>query len=200
MTRLKPSSVITEPVRFTGSAMRRMPGMDKVSKAAEGTLDAVGIVSPRGRRIAVYTGAGLLGVAGVVEWPVAIAGAAVAWLTQPRPGQEQERKQDAGGQASRAEGAQARATASAASRTAASGGRTASMATGRSRSDSPSGGPAPESGTPATASGARTTASPGRTTVSGARTRTVHGTGTTTIKAATAHRRTAARRHSATTS
>lgn len=199
MTRLKPSSVITEPVRFTGSALRRMPGMDKVSKAAEGTLDAVGIVSPRGRRIAVYTGAGLLGAAGVVEWPVAIAGAAVAWLTQPRPGQEQERKQDAG-QASPAEGAQARATASAASRTAASGGRTASMATGRSGGDSPSGGPVPESGTPAAASAARTTASPGRTTVSGARTRTVHGTGTTTIKAATAHRRTAARRHSATTS
>ncbi|MEV5321013.1 hypothetical protein AB0K92_25755 [Streptomyces sp. NPDC052687] len=178
MTRLKPSSVITQPVRFTGSALRRMPGMDKVSKAAEGTLDAVGIVSPRGRRIAVYTGAGVLGAAGVVEWPVAIAGAAVAWLTQPRPGQE--REQGPGD----------------ASRTTAPGGGTATMGTGRS--DASSGEPAAESGMSAAAPGARTTASPGRTTVSGTRTRTVHGTGTTTIKAATAHRRTAARRHTGT--
>ncbi|MFI9345373.1 hypothetical protein ACIG0D_29525 [Streptomyces sp. NPDC052773] len=196
MTRLKPSSVITEPVRFTGSALRRMPGMDKVSKAAEGTLDAVGVVSPRGRRIAVYTGAGLLGAAGVVEWPVAIAGAAVAWLTQPRPGPEQPEGKQGAGQASPAEGAQARATASAASRTAASGGSTASMATGRNTGESPSGG---GTAAPAAAPGTRPTASPGRTTVSGARTKTVHGTGTTTIKAATAHRRTAARRHTATT-
>jgi hypothetical protein len=196
MTRLKPSSVITEPVRFTGSALRRMPGMDKVSKAAEGTLDAVGVVSPRGRRIAVYTGAGLLGAAGVVEWPVAIAGAAVAWLTQPRPGPEQPEGKQGAGQASPAEGAQARATAGAASRTAASGGSTASMATGRNTGESPSGG---RTAAPAAASGTRATASPGRTTVSGARTKTVHGTGTTTIKAATAHRRTAARRHTATT-
>ncbi|MEV5343186.1 hypothetical protein AB0K93_32645 [Streptomyces sp. NPDC052676] len=199
MTRLKPSSVITEPVRFTGSALRRMPGMDKVSKAAEGTLDAVGVVSPRGRRIAVYTGAGLLGAAGVVEWPVAIAGAAVAWLTQPRPGPEQAEGKQGAGQASPTEGAPARATAGAASRTAASGGSTASMATGRNTGESPSGGRTPAPGTSAAASGTRATASPGRTTVSGARTKTVHGTGTTTIKAATAHRRTAARRHTATT-
>jgi hypothetical protein len=56
-----------------------------VSRAAEETLDKVGAVSPRGRRMAVYAGAGLLGAAGVVEWPVAVTGAAVAWLTQPRP-------------------------------------------------------------------------------------------------------------------
>ncbi|MEU6346905.1 hypothetical protein ABZ883_38860 [Streptomyces sp. NPDC046977] len=33
-----------------------------------------------------YTGAGLLGAAGIVEWPLAAAGAAAVWLTQPRPG------------------------------------------------------------------------------------------------------------------
>ncbi|MDT7842487.1 hypothetical protein [Streptomyces justiciae] len=59
-------------------------GAGVVGRAAGGVLDRVGAVSPRGRRIAVYTGAGVLGVAGVVEWPVAITGAAVAWLTQPR--------------------------------------------------------------------------------------------------------------------
>jgi hypothetical protein len=35
--------------------------------------------------MAVYAGAGLLGVAGVVEWPVVATVAAAAWLTQPRP-------------------------------------------------------------------------------------------------------------------
>ncbi|MER7491578.1 hypothetical protein ABT033_02820 [Streptomyces pharetrae] len=203
MTRLKPSSVLTGPVRVTGSALRRMPGAGMVSKAAEGTLDTVGAVSPRGRRIAVYTGAGLLGVAGVVEWPVAVAGAAVAWLTQPKPGQRQEQRsgQESGVKTARAgDGAAARATTSAASRTAASGGPAASMAT-RSGAGS-------SSGASATASGGRTQVSGGPdtetgwTTVSGhrttaARTKTVHGTGTTTIKAATAHRRTAARRRTA---
>ncbi|MEV8552247.1 hypothetical protein AB0L04_20755 [Streptomyces glaucescens] len=194
MTRLKPSSVLTGPVRVTGSALRRMPGAGMVSKAAEGTLDTVGAVSPRGRRIAVYTGAGLLGVAGVVEWPVAVAGAAVAWLTQPKPGQRQEQRSGQDG------GAAARATTSTASRRAASGGATASRAT--------------RSGTGAS-SGALSTASVGRTRVSGdrepetggtavpghrttaARSKTAHGTGTTTIKAANAHRRTAARRRTA---
>ncbi|WP_435807582.1 hypothetical protein [Streptomyces canus] len=57
---------------------------------AGGALDRVGAVSPRGRRLAVYAGAGVLGVAGVVEWPVAVTGAAVAWLTQPRPGEHEE--------------------------------------------------------------------------------------------------------------
>ncbi|WP_370067093.1 hypothetical protein [Streptacidiphilus sp. MAP5-3] len=40
-------------------------------------------MSPHTRRVAAYAGAGLLGAAGVVEWPVAAAGAAVVWLTQP---------------------------------------------------------------------------------------------------------------------
>lgn len=37
-----------------------------------------------------YTGAGLLGVAGIVEWPIALTGAAVVWLTQPKPGGSEE--------------------------------------------------------------------------------------------------------------
>lgn len=184
MTRLKPSSVVTKPVHMTGSALRRVPGAGMVSRAAEGTLDAVGNVSPRGRRMAVYTGAGLLGVAGVVEWPVAVAGAAVAWLTQPKPEQGTAHERTAG-----AEGHKTRTMTSAASRTG-SGGTTTSAAT-RAGTGASAGGD--------TAASPGRIASPGRTTASGARTRAAHGTGTTTIRAATAHRRTAARRGTATT-
>jgi hypothetical protein len=84
-TQQSSSTTLPEPLRTAASTLRRVPGAGMVSRAAEGALDKVGAVSPRGRRIAVYTGAGVLGVAGVVEWPVAITGAAVAWLTQPRP-------------------------------------------------------------------------------------------------------------------
>ncbi|MBB5926010.1 hypothetical protein [Streptomyces echinatus] len=80
------SSVLTAPLRGAASVLRKVPGAGTVSRAAEETLAKVGAVSPRGRRMAVYAGAGVLGVAGVVEWPVALTGAAVAWLTQPRPG------------------------------------------------------------------------------------------------------------------
>lgn len=87
MAEQKTSSALTAPLRNAASAVRKVPGAGAVTKAAEGTLDKIGAVSPRGRRMAVYAGAGVLGVAGVVEWPVALTGAAVAWLTQPRPGQ-----------------------------------------------------------------------------------------------------------------
>ena len=81
---------LPQPLRAAASVLRHVPGAGTVGRVAEGALDKVGAVSPRGRRIAVYTGAGVLGVAGVVEWPVAITGAAVAWLTQPRPGERTE--------------------------------------------------------------------------------------------------------------
>ncbi|WP_328869486.1 hypothetical protein OHT76_04870 [Streptomyces sp. NBC_00287] len=84
------STTLPQPLRTTASALGKVPGATAVGKAAGGTLDAIGTVSPRGRRIAVYTGAGLLGVAGLVEWPVAVTGAAVAWLTQPRPQEHEE--------------------------------------------------------------------------------------------------------------
>ncbi|MEV6836241.1 hypothetical protein AB0N17_17290 [Streptomyces sp. NPDC051133] len=86
MAEQKSSSVLTAPLRGAASVLRKVPGAAMVGRAAEGTLDKVGAVSPRGRRMAVYAGAGLLGAAGVVEWPVAVTGAAVAWLTQPKPG------------------------------------------------------------------------------------------------------------------
>ncbi|MER8006879.1 hypothetical protein [Streptomyces sp. NPDC094149] len=89
------STTLPEPLRTAASALRHVPGAGMVSRVAGGALDKVGAVSPRGRRLAVYTGAGVLGVAGVVEWPVALTGAAVAWLTQPRP-EERERSGDAG--------------------------------------------------------------------------------------------------------
>ncbi|MFH8341979.1 hypothetical protein [Streptomyces sp. AM6-12] len=82
------SSALTAPLRGAASVLRRVPGATTVGRVAEETLDKVGAVSPRGRRIAVYAGAGVLGAAGVVEWPVALTGAAVAWLTQPRPGHQ----------------------------------------------------------------------------------------------------------------
>lgn len=76
---------LTHPMRTVTTAVERVPGADRVKGVVDGVLDSVGIVSPHARRVAAYTGAGLLGVAGVVEWPVAMAGAAVVWLTQSRP-------------------------------------------------------------------------------------------------------------------
>ncbi|MGY5050786.1 hypothetical protein ACWDE0_35115 [Streptomyces sp. 900105755] len=90
MAEQRTPSAVTVPLRNAASAVRRVPGVGVMTKAAEGTLDKIGAVSPRGRRLAVYAGAGVLGVAGVVEWPVALTGAAVAWLTQSRPGPDAE--------------------------------------------------------------------------------------------------------------
>ncbi|MFB8775149.1 hypothetical protein [Streptomyces broussonetiae] len=85
MTAQKSTSGLPQPLRGAVSVLGRVPGAGLVGRVAEETLNTVGSVSPRRRRLAVYTGAGVLGVAGVVEWPVAVAGAAVAWLTQPKP-------------------------------------------------------------------------------------------------------------------
>ncbi|GGW97557.1 hypothetical protein GCM10010297_18660 [Streptomyces malachitofuscus] len=89
------SSDLPQPLRAVASGLRHLPGAQQVGRVAGGTLDAIGAVSPRGRRIAVYTGAGVLGVAGVVEWPVALTGAAVAWLTRPRPTDRPDGEEDA---------------------------------------------------------------------------------------------------------
>jgi hypothetical protein len=86
MAERKSSSVLTAHVRGAASVLGRLPGAGTAGRVAEGALDKVGAVSPRTRRLAVYTGAGVLGAAGVVEWPVAVTGAAVAWLTQAWPG------------------------------------------------------------------------------------------------------------------
>ncbi|MGW5658861.1 hypothetical protein ACWEWG_01985 [Streptomyces sp. NPDC003758] len=80
-----PPRAVARPVRDAASVLGRLPGAGMVGRAAEGTLEKVGAMSPRGRRPAVYAGAGVLGAVGLVEWPVAVTGAAVAWLTQPRP-------------------------------------------------------------------------------------------------------------------
>lgn len=89
----RPSGLL-QPLGAVTSGLRRLPGAEQVSRFTDDALDRIGAISPRGRRLAVYTGAGVLGVAGVVEWPVALAGAAVAWLTQPRP--ERSAREDAG--------------------------------------------------------------------------------------------------------
>ncbi|MGN5382467.1 hypothetical protein ACQ4WX_50685 [Streptomyces lasalocidi] len=67
---------LPQPARAVGSGLRRLPGAEKVGKIADGALDWIGAISPRGRRMAVYTGAGVLGVVGAVEWP---------WLSPARP-------------------------------------------------------------------------------------------------------------------
>ncbi|MCP9993873.1 hypothetical protein LUX09_30900 [Streptomyces albogriseolus] len=82
------ASELPQPLRAAVSHLRRLPGAEQVGRAADAALDTLGAVSPRGRRIAVYTGAGVLGVTGLVEWPVALTGAAVAWLTKPRDERE----------------------------------------------------------------------------------------------------------------
>ncbi|MGW1751284.1 hypothetical protein ACWCRD_37890 [Streptomyces sp. NPDC002092] len=79
------STTLLEPLRTAASALRRVSGARAVTRATEGALDRIGAASPQERRIAVHTGAGLLGVAGVVEWPVDLTGAAVARLTRPKP-------------------------------------------------------------------------------------------------------------------
>ncbi|MCK8438308.1 hypothetical protein G3I77_36480 [Streptomyces sp. D2-8] len=91
------SSDLPQPLRAVASGLRHLPGAEQVGKVATDALDKIGAVSPRGRRMAVYAGAGVLGVAGVVEWPVAVTGAAVAWLTQPRPGQRPDEASPNGG-------------------------------------------------------------------------------------------------------
>src|SRR5262245_58345747 len=80
-----PVRLLTHPVDTMTEAVDHVPGAHAVKGAANGMLDTVGIASPHARRVAAYAGVGLLGAAGVVEWPVAAAGAAVVWLTQQRP-------------------------------------------------------------------------------------------------------------------
>ncbi|MGW4736278.1 hypothetical protein ACWEQC_45295, partial [Streptomyces shenzhenensis] len=82
MAEQKSSSSPVAPLRAAASAVRRVPGAEALSRAGEGILDKVESVSPRRRRFVVYAGAGVLGAVGVVEWPIALTGAAVAWLTQ----------------------------------------------------------------------------------------------------------------------
>ncbi|MFD8237139.1 hypothetical protein ACFV20_35335 [Streptomyces sp. NPDC059696] len=91
------SSDLPQPLRAVASGLRHLPGAERVGRVTTDALDRIGAVSPRGRRMAVYAGAGVLGVAGVVEWPVAVTGAAVAWLTRPRPGQQSDGTSPNGG-------------------------------------------------------------------------------------------------------
>ncbi|MFJ5723046.1 hypothetical protein [Streptomyces sp. NPDC093149] len=76
---------LAHPMKMATTAVEKVPGADRAKEFVDGVLDSVGIVSPHARRVAAYAGAGLLGVVGVVEWPVAAAGAAAVWLTQQRP-------------------------------------------------------------------------------------------------------------------
>lgn len=81
---------VAHPLDTMKSTAQRLPGAGAVKGAFDNVLDTVGVVSPRKRRVAAYAGAGLLGAAGVVEWPVAAAGAAAVWLTQQRSGARRE--------------------------------------------------------------------------------------------------------------
>ncbi|MFB7629910.1 hypothetical protein ACFC0M_03020 [Streptomyces sp. NPDC056149] len=68
------------------AVVNHVPGASLAKGALDGALEVVGSVSPATRRVAVYAGVGILGAVGLVEWPVAAAGAAVVWLTQQNPG------------------------------------------------------------------------------------------------------------------
>ncbi|MEV1085895.1 hypothetical protein AB0I98_48090 [Streptomyces sp. NPDC050211] len=165
MTRQKPSLDLPEPLReplqTTATALRRVPGAGVVTKTAEGALDAVGAVSPRGRRMVAYTGAGLLGVAGIVEWPIALAGAAVVWLTQPKPGGSEE----TGDQKTTARSSR---TSSTSSSTPAGGRRTTSSRGGKSSTGTrkTSGGTRKTSSTRSTSAGGGKSAPKSRSTAS----------------------------------
>ncbi|QPP05032.1 hypothetical protein G4Z16_31725 [Streptomyces bathyalis] len=115
-----------DPMRTMRTAAERVPGSERVRGVFDDMLDTVGIVSPRARRVAAYTGAGILGVAGVIEWPVAVAGAAAVWLTQPRPA-------DMDGEATDGARTQKRTTKQAASRSrSGNGSRTAKKGSSKS--------------------------------------------------------------------
>lgn len=80
------------PAQAVAGLMDRLPGSSGAKQVADGVFGAVGravgAVPSRTRRVVVYTGAGALAVAGIVEWPFAAAVAAVTWLTQARPAGE----------------------------------------------------------------------------------------------------------------
>lgn len=152
MARQKTSPELPAPLRAPVTALRRMPGAGMVTKAADGALDAVGTVSPRGRRVAVYTGAGLLGVAGVVEWPVALTVAGVAWLTQPKP------KHEGNGAA-----------------TTTDGGKTASAKSSTARRTTSSRGKSATASRRTTSTSRRTTSSAGKSGAAGGRSTTSSG-------------------------
>ncbi|WP_239116153.1 hypothetical protein, partial [Streptomyces sp. SID8499] len=161
MAEQKSSSVLAAPLHGAASVLRRVPGAGTVGRAAQGTLNKVEAVSPRGRRIAVYTGAGVLGVAGIVEWPVALTGAAVAWLTQPRPDRPEEPREPgrltAGG-AENGSGETGEAGDTGPGTTATASGTTD---TASGTTDPASAAAAPAAETPGAAGTARTSASPG---------------------------------------
>ncbi|NLU74046.1 hypothetical protein HCC61_15375 [Streptomyces sp. HNM0575] len=118
---------VTYPMRTMRTAAERVPGAERVRGVFDDMLNTVGIVSPQARRVAAYTGAGILGVAGLVEWPVAVAGAAAVWLTQPRPAD----MDGAGAQSTNGARTQKRSTKQAASRSG-NGARTAKKGSSRS--------------------------------------------------------------------
>ncbi|MFI1000506.1 hypothetical protein ACIP10_19320 [Streptomyces galbus] len=156
MTVQQSSTSLPGPVRTAASTLGKVPGAGLVGRMAGGAWHRASALSPRGRRMAVYAGAGVLGVAGVVEWPVAVTGAAVAWLTRPRP----EDRRDAGPQGTGAargvtkSAAHTAAKATTAGRAARSGQRRGST-TGTTRA--PGSGPASGTGPGETAGTAQDT-------------------------------------------
>ncbi|MFC5909162.1 hypothetical protein [Streptacidiphilus monticola] len=76
--------VLTHPTGTLLSVAGRVPGAGVVRGAANNVLELVGAVSPRSRRIAERAGAGVREAAGVLDWPFATVGAAVAGLLPGR--------------------------------------------------------------------------------------------------------------------
>jgi hypothetical protein len=80
--RLPGADAVRGAVERASATASHLPGVGLVRGTTAAVLDGVGSVSPRARRVAVYTGAAALGVVGMIEWPVAAGVAGVAWLTQ----------------------------------------------------------------------------------------------------------------------
>ncbi|MFI8997779.1 hypothetical protein [Streptomyces sp. NPDC053542] len=173
------SSRLPGPLRAITPDLRQVPGVKEVTKAAEGALNAVGIVSPHGRRVAAYTGAGLLGVAGLVEWPIALAGAAAVWLTQPRPEEDGHRgTHDGQAQHRPAAKAQSKSPAKTTAKTPAkTASKTASKTPAKSQAKAPAKSQAKTTAKSHSPSKAKAAGkSTGKATTSGGRSRTASGT------------------------
>jgi hypothetical protein len=64
------------------NAVESMPGGRMAVDLPRRAFDAVGKMSPSTRRAAMQASAGLKGVVGVLEWPVAAAVAGVTWIAR----------------------------------------------------------------------------------------------------------------------
>lgn len=78
------SSRIPRTIGAASATLDNLPGVGVARKLVDGALGTVGSVPLGTRRVAIYAGAGLLGLLGAIEWPIVAVVAGAVWLTQPR--------------------------------------------------------------------------------------------------------------------